>query len=69
MAHRFIYPGPRGKKKGMGGPSKEMEEEIVGKKKKGKRDYSILGKIFKGYKKVREMGKKKKKKDNPGHSY
>ncbi len=31
---------------------------------KRRRDYSILGKIFKGYKKVKEMGK-----DNPGHSY
>lgn len=31
---------------------------------KRRRDYSILGKIFKGYKRVKGMGK-----DNPGHSY
>lgn len=46
------------KKKRMAGPSKETEEEIT-KKKKGKRDYSILGKIFKGFKQVRELAKKK----------
>jgi len=46
------------KRKRMAGPSEEVEEEIT--KKKGKRDYSILGKIFKGFKKVRELGKKGK---------
>jgi len=34
--------------------------------KKGKRDYSIIGKVMRGYKTVKELGKKK---DNPGHSY
>lgn len=66
--HKFKYPGM---KKSMAGPSKEVEEEIVGKKgkKKGKRDYSILMKILKGFKQVKKMGGKSKKKDNPGHSY
>lgn len=39
---------------------KKEDIHLAPEKKKGKRDYSILGKIFKGFKKVRELDKKKK---------
>lgn len=64
--HYFVTPKKiAAAKRKAASPSKKVEEEITGKK-KGKRDYSILGKIMKGYKTVRKLGKKK---DNPGHSY
>jgi len=47
------------RKKRMAGPSQEVEEEMT---KERKRDFSILGKIWKGYKQVREMSRPKKKK-------
>lgn len=49
----------KGLTKKHGGPSPEIEEEMT---KERKRDFSILGKIWKGYKQVKGLTKKKKKK-------
>lgn len=65
--HKYTTPKKEEAKHKAASPSKKTEDEILGKK-KGKRDYSILRKIWKGYKAVKKLGKKNSEQRKKNHA-